>query len=280
MDWCRVAECVAPTEITETAPSEPPTLHALRREFERLRPRDLVWRHPLSDGEELAIDAVVERHVECRRRAAPTERIYAARVRERRSVATLILLDISRSTGEPVAGANDATRVIDCARAGLLAFAAALEAIGDRFALCAFNSRGRDRVAFLRLKDFSESMSAETRLRIAALRPAHNTRLGAATRHATAWLKREAAHTKVLIVLSDGLPHDGDYGDVQYAVADSARALHEARAADIKTLGVAIDAGQSDVLLADMFGAGRFARIRNVLELPDRLPRLYRRWTR
>jgi Mg-chelatase subunit ChlD len=280
MDWCCVAECVAPTEITETAAPEPPRLHALRREFERLRPRDLAWRHPFSDGEELAIDAVVERHVERRRRAAPTERIYAARVRERRSVATLILLDISRSTGEPVAGANDATRVIDCARAGLLAFAAALESIGDRFALCAFNSRGRDRVAFFRLKNFSESMSAETRLRIAALRPAHNTRLGAATRHATAWLKREAARTKVLIVLSDGLPHDGDYGDVQYAVADSARALHEARAADIKTLGVAIDAGQSDVPLADMFGAGRFARIRNVLELPDRLPRLYRRWTR
>ncbi len=281
-DWCRVVERPLENEERGALPELPPgAVMVIRREFERLKPRETAWRHPFADGEDIALDAVVEHVVERRRRAIPSDRLYAARVRDRRSVSALVLLDASRSTGEPVTSiaGNESRRVIDCEMESLLAFGAALDHIGDRFALCAFNSRGRGDVRFFRLKSFTEPLAALPE-RLARLRPTDNTRLGAAVRHATRLLAREAARTKLLILLSDGMPQDGDYGDVAYAVADSARALAEARARDIKTLCVAVDAGRTDAHLTALFGAGHFIRVGDPAELPDRLPRLYRKWTR
>jgi hypothetical protein len=281
-DWCRVVERPLAGEGVATLPElSPGAVAIIRREFERLKPRETAWRHPFADGEDIALDAVVEHVVERRRRAVPSDRLYAARVRDRRSVSALILLDASRSTGEPITSiaGNESRRVIDCEMESLLAFGAALDHIGDRFALCAFNSRGRGDVRFFRLKNFTEPLAALPE-RLARLRPTDNTRLGAAVRHATRLLAREAARTKLLILLSDGMPQDGDYGDVAYAVADSARALAEARARDIKTLCVAVDAGRTDAHLTAMFGAGHFIRVGDPAELPNRLPKLYRKWTK
>lgn len=278
-DWCRVAERSPDGEAVGALPELPVgAVATIRREFERLKPRETAWRHPFPDGEDIALDALVAHVVERRRRATPSDRLYAARIRDRRSVSALVLLDASRSTGEPVAG-HETRRVIDCEMESLLAFGAALDHIGDRFALCAFNSRGRGDVRFFPLKHFAESLAILPE-RLARLRPTDNTRLGAAVRHATRLLAREAARTKLLILISDGMPQDGDYGDVAYAVADSGRALGEARALGVKTLCVAVDAGGADARLTAMFGAGHFIRIGDPAELPERLPRLYRKWTK
>jgi nitric oxide reductase activation protein len=208
--------------------------------------------------------------------------VYAVRRRTTRSVAALLLLDVSRSTGEQITGAEGKgvpRRVLDGEIESVRYLAAALDRLGDRFAVYAFNSQGRQAVRCFQLKAFAEPIHCLPS-RLAALAPTANTRLGAAIRHATQLLLREAARSRLLLVVTDGLPQDSDYGDVTYAVADTAHALAEAQAVGIKPLGVALEAGQDEALLDMLFGRGRYARIREAARLPEALPRLYRRWAR
>lgn len=279
--WCRVLELgVTGDGAASPEPNDGATAARLRKVFERWRPADSAWVRPLTDGQELCLEAAIERHVE-RRRPWASDAVYAARRRTNRSVATLLLLDVSRSTGEPMDGAAAAgatRRVLDGVIESARCLAAALERLGDRFAVYAFNSRGRDAVRCFRLKAFGES-AARLSSRLAALAPEANTRLGAAVRHAVRLLLAEPARQRLLVVVTDGLPQDGDYGDVTYAVADTAQALAEAQAVGVKPLGVTMEAGQDAALLDVLFGRGRYARIRTASQLPEALPRLYRRWT-
>ncbi|MCS7081204.1 MAG: hypothetical protein NZ585_14295 [Chloracidobacterium sp.] len=293
-DWCRVLDLsVADESAAALGMADDATAARLRRAFERWRPAELNWVRPTTDGQEVVVDALIERRIERRRRSWASDAVYAVRRHVTRSVAALLLLDVSRSTGERLDERPDA-RQGECADAGLAAdaarrvldgeiesarcLAAALEQLGDRFAVYAFNSRGRGAVHCFRLKAFGESAGRLSR-RLAALTPAANTRLGAAVRHATRLLAAESARQRLLLVVTDGLPQDGDYGDVTYAVADTAQALAEAQAVGVRPLGIILEAGQSEGLLEVLFGRGRYARLRAASHLPEALPRLYRRWT-
>ncbi|OYT70339.1 MAG: hypothetical protein CFK52_11400 [Chloracidobacterium sp. CP2_5A] len=282
-DWCRVFDFGLPSDgAASPEPSDNATVARLRKAFERWRPADFAWARPTADGQELFLDAVIERYVERRRRMRASDAVYAVRRRTTRSVAALLLLDVSRSTGEPLDAdgeAGAARRVLDGEVESARCLAAALEQLGDRFAVYAFNSRGRDAVHCFQLKAFGEP-SGRLPSRLAALAPAASTRLGAAVRHATQLLLAQPARQRLLLTVTDGLPQDSDYGDVTYAVADTAQALAEAQAVGVKPLGIALEAGQDASLLEALFGRGRYARIRAASQLPEALPRLYRRWTR
>ena len=282
-NWCRVATLrLAQAPALGAPPRDEAAVRRLRRAFERWQPSDLAWVRPTTDGQELVVEALIERHVERRTQPWASDAVYAVRQRTTRSVAALLLLDVSRSTGEHLAGGSrDASprRVLDGEIESVQCLAAALEQLGDRFAVYAFNSQGRQAVRCFQLKAFVEPAHCLPS-RLAALVPAANTRLGAAVRHATQLLLREAARSRLLLVVTDGLPQDSDYGDVTYAVADTAQALAEAQAVGVKPLGVALEAGQDEALLDILFGRGRYARIREAAHLPEALPRLYRRWAR
>ncbi len=282
-NWCRVATLQLTQEPSLPLPSCNETaIRCLQRTFERWRPSDLAWVRPTTDGQEIVLEALVERRVERQIQPWATDAVYAVRRRTTRSVAALLLLDVSRSTGEQITGAEGKgvpRRVLDGEIESVQYLAAALDRLGDRFAVYAFNSQGRQAVRCFQLKAFAEPIHCLPS-RLAALAPTANTRLGAAIRHATQLLLREAARSRLLLVVTDGLPQDSDYGDVTYAVADTAHALAEAQAVGIKPLGVALEAGQDEALLDMLFGRGRYARIREAARLPEALPRLYRRWAR
>ncbi|MGQ9896253.1 MAG: nitric oxide reductase activation protein NorD [Acidobacteriota bacterium] len=281
--WCQVETLQLAQAPSLVLPSRDETaIRRLRRTFERWQPGDLTWVHPTTDGQELVIEALIERRVERQIQPWVSDAVYAVRRRTTRSVAALLLLDVSRSTGEPITGADGegtSQRVLDGEIESVGCLAAALDQIGDRFAVYAFNSQGRQAVRCFQLKAFSESARCLP-ARLAALVPAANTRLGAAIRHATRLLLRELAQSRLLLVVTDGLPQDSDYGDVTYAVADTAQALAEAQAVGVRPLGVALEAGQDEALLEVLFGRGRYVRIREVARLSEALPGLYRRWTR
>ncbi|QUV85106.1 nitric oxide reductase activation protein NorD [Chloracidobacterium aggregatum] len=280
-NWCRVATLrLAQAPALVLPPRDETAVRRLRRAFERWQPSDFAWVRPTTDGQELVVEALIERHVERRTQPWASDAVYAVRQRTTRSVAALLLLDVSRSTGEHLAGAGRGAspqRVLDGEIESVQCLAAALDQIGDRFAVYAFNSQGRQSVRCFQLKTFAEPARCLPS-RLAALVPAANTRLGAAVRHATQLLLREAARSRLLLVVTDGLPQDSDYGDVTYAVADTAQALAEAQSVGVKPLGVALEAGQDEALLDILFGRGRYARIREAARLPEALPRLYRRW--
>ncbi len=280
-DWCRVLDLGATSALSAPPPQADDAIVArLRSAFERWRPADFAWARPTTDGPELFLDALIERYVERRRQPWASDAVYAARRRTTRSVAALLLLDASRSTGEPLDGDGSGRpprRVLDGEIESARCLAAALERLGDRFAVYAFNSRGRGAVRCFRLKAFGEP-AGRLPPRLAALAPAANTRLGAAVRHATQLLLAEAARQRLLLVVTDGLPQDSDYGDVTYAVSDTAQALAEAQAVGVKPLGIALEAGQDAALLDALFGRGRYAHIGAAFQLPEALLQLYRRW--
>jgi len=114
--------------------------------------------------------------------------------------------------------------------------------------------------------------------RIGGITYQNNTRLGAAIRHAASRLARQEARTRLLIVLSDGRPYDHDYGDARYARDDTREALREAKIQGITPFCITIDR-ESEAELKDLYGDVGYTIIDDVLNLPERMPGIYRRLT-
>jgi nitric oxide reductase activation protein len=105
--------------------------------------------------------------------------------------------------------------------------------------------------------------------------------MGPPIRHLTSLLRRADAATKILLIVSDGRPYDLDYGQqygdsavLFYAVADTAKALQEARTAGVRPYLVTIDPAGGDYL-SDMADPREYHVISNALDLPNALASLY-----
>ena len=152
--------------------------------------------------------------------------VYVDALRRRRDLSALVLLDVSGSAGEP--GVNGAP-VHQVQRSVAAALTQVLHGLGDRVALYGFRSNGRSAVHVLRVKRFDEALGDAAMRRLGALTPGAYTRLGAAIRHGTAVLQRDAGTAqRLLIVISDGFAYDHGY-ERAYGEADSRRALRRKR---------------------------------------------------
>ena len=109
------------------------------------------------------------------------------------------------------------------------------------------------------------------------LSPRQQNRDGAAIRHAVAKLKGREVKTRILMLVSDGRPLDGDYKD-EYSLEDTKAALREARQQGIDPFCVTIDL-EADRYLRRMYGDVHYTVIDRVESLPNRLPRIYQRLT-
>jgi len=143
----------------------------------------------------------------------------------------------------------------------------ALDALGDPYAVLTFSSRGAHAVQMHVVKGFAERHDAAVRRRVSAMRPAGNTRLGAAVRHTSALLARQPAGHRLLLLLSDGRPNDMDGYQGRYAVEDARQAVHEARALGVFPYCLTVDREESEYL-PHIFGAAGHT----VLRRPDQLP--------
>jgi nitric oxide reductase activation protein len=105
--------------------------------------------------------------------------------------------------------------------------------------------------------------------------------MGPPIRHLTSVLERSEASTKILVVISDGRPFDLDYGQqygdeavLTYAVADTARALAEARARGVRPYLITVDPAGGDYL-AQMCDPREYHVISDATDLPAALAQLY-----
>lgn len=278
MNWCRVVErsaeegsdeCVASTLTAHRS-----AIKSLRRFFEGLRPPAFRRVAGQADGEDLDIDAVVRRAAEQCAGFEGSDRLYVRREKKERNVAVAFLVDVSGSTSRQVEGGR---RVIDVEKESLVLLCEALEAVGDQYALYAYSGQGRASVDFLTVKDFDERLDSVTAHRLGGLGPRQQNRDGAAIRHAVAKLNARESKTRILILLSDGRPLDGDYKD-EYSLEDTKAALREARRQGIDPFCVTIDR-EADRYLSRMYGDVQYAVIDRVEALPSRLPRIYRQLT-
>lgn len=250
-------------------------IRAVRRQFEALRPaRILSAGH--RDGDELDTDRAIRAHVELIASGEGDDRVWLQNRAEKRDLAVSVLLDVSRSTESAVPGhGHEGRAVIDIEREALAALAWGLDACGDDFAIHAFSSLKRDRVYLQSAKRFGEPMSAVVEARIAGLKPGFYTRLGAAIRHASAGLSREARRRRLLLVITDGKPNDLDHYEGRHGIEDSRKAIEEARRIGHAVFGITVDR-QAKSWFPRLFGQGGFAVIPHPEKLTQALPQIYR----
>ncbi len=279
----------------------------IRRRFGALRPEARVRLRRSADGDEIDLDSAIEQRVERRAGRTGDDRVYTAHKADRRDVCVAFLVDMSGSTGfqlpEPAALTKTTMetaldedqgyfyggfsspapspprrRVIDVAKDAIGLMCDGVEVLGDRHAVFGFSGDGRRQVDIHVAKRFDEAWSAHSAAAIGAMQPQRSTRTGAAVRHATSALSRETSGTRLLIVLTDGYPQDGDYGpnpdDVAYGLHDTARAFEEAERAGVTAFCVTVDPGGHDYL-GTMCPENRYLVIDDVEALPEQLAKLY-----
>jgi nitric oxide reductase NorD protein len=193
--------------------------------------------------------------------------VYARRIRGERSLATLLLADLSLSTD---AHANTEARVIDVIRDALYVFGEALAGTGDAFEMLGFCSVRRQHVRIQHLKGFDERWNDTVRARVGAIRPGYYTRMGAAVREATRRLGERPERQRLLLVLTDGKPHDLDVYDGRYGLEDTRHAVQAAREAGLTPFCVTIDSQAHDYLPM-LFGQRGYALVRRPEELVRQL---------
>ncbi|HEY1650264.1 MAG TPA: VWA domain-containing protein, partial [Acidimicrobiales bacterium] len=146
--------------------------------------------------------------------------------------------------------------------------ARALHEIGARVALYGFRSQGRTSVQILPFKRFDEPLGREAWHRLSSCTPRAYTRLGAAIRHASRTLDREAATSRrVLLVVSDGFAYDHGY-EGAYGQADARRALTEARRRGIGCICLSVGAVTDARALRQVFGSAAYASLGRADQLP------------
>jgi hypothetical protein len=266
----------APGFYEETLARHGGLVRRTRRAFERLKPEGLKRLRGRPDGDEPDYARLIEHAVARRAGDAPGERLYVKRLPERREVAVLLLVDLSRSTANRVPGSRQS--VLEVEKEAIVILCEAIAVLGDGLAVAGFSGTGRLGVDYYRIKGFAEPLSAEVRARIGGLAPQRNTRMGAAIRHAGRDLERAPAAVRLLILLSDGFPNDRDYQQ-DYALADSRRALMELVARRIRVQAFNVNLA-ADPNLDELYGRVHHQVIADVRELPQRLIRAYGALTR
>jgi len=284
--WCQLRELPVGGDegafFARTVATYASLIPDIKREFQRLRPRMYRQVKGLEDGQEIDLDAAVAARADLLSGTSPSAKLYIARQPLERDVAALFLLDVSASTDMRLAGQED-LRVIDVMKEALVLLSAALEDIGDVYAIYGFSSGGRRNVEVYPVKTFAETLSPEVRGRVGGIIPRRSTRMGAAVRHATRKLRELSCRAKLLVLLSDGYPEDADYGRDKdtptYGLRDTMMALREAERAGILSFCLTVDKGGHDYL-REMCQPSRYMVIEDVLSLPVELPKIYQRYIR
>jgi hypothetical protein len=308
-NWCRLREIPVEGEsgdfFEKTLLQYSEMLPQVRRNFQRIRPASYRMVRGLEDGDELDFDRMIESRVMRRMGEIPDSRVYQARKKEARDVATLFLLDMSASTDEPIHreaprpnqdGAPDQDdwskawqrpadaqpqrprRIIDVNKEALVIMAQSLEEIGDSYAIMGFSGHGRDNVEFYVIKEFDHELTDEVKARVGAVEPKRSTRMGAAIRHVREKFKDCSSRAKHMIMLSDGFPQDFDYGHDRrsnaYGIQDTMVALKELEMAGVLPFCITVDRTGHDYL-RQMCAPSRYLVIEDITSLPRQLPKVY-----
>jgi len=248
-----------------------PLAKKVRRQFEHLR-AEPQWLRQQTQGSELDLQACVDFQVERKLGQIHEPGLFMDRRRQHRDLSCLALADLSMSTDAHV---NNERRVIEVVGDSLMLFSEALSAAGDDFALYGFSSLRRHHVRMLEIKGFDHKYNANVCGAIQSLKPGYYTRMGTAIRRATQLLEKRPHRRKLLLLITDGKPNDLDLYEGRYGVEDTRQAVMEARRAGLIPFCITIDQQAGDYL-PYMFGANGYTLIKEPVQLPTRLPQLYR----
>ncbi len=245
--------------------------------LDAMQPQGVQRIRKLEDGDEIDINAAIRSMIDMRMGLQPDPRIMMRSVRKVRDISVLVLLDLSESTNEKVAGQDFS--VLDLTRQATVLLADAIHKIGDPFAIHGFCSDGRHDVEYYRYKDFDQHYNEIPKAKLAGMTGQLSTRMGAAVRHAAHYLKLQKSSKKLLLVITDGEPADVDVRDPQYLRYDTKKAVEEAARSGVVTYCMSLDP-RADQYVSRIFGARNYMVVDHVERLPEKLPVLYAGLTR
>jgi hypothetical protein len=274
-DWVSVYEALHPrgdaADIERLLTKHAGLAKRLKKLLDLLKPQDKVRIRYQEEGSELDLDVALRSLIDYKSGAAPDPRINMSHQTSGRNIAVMLLLDLSESLNEPVAGGAQTLLELNREAVSLLAWA--IDQLGDPFAIAGFNSNTRHDVRYLHIKGYSERWDDEVKGRLAAMEAGYSTRMGAAMRHAAHYLGKQQADKKLMLILTDGEPADIDSKDGRILIEDARQAVKELDRSGIYSYCINLDP-KADEYVRDIFGK-QYTIVDNVAQLPERLPELF-----
>ncbi|MCW8949288.1 MAG: VWA domain-containing protein, partial [Sedimenticola sp.] len=280
-DWATVYERYQPKGdpdvIEEILTEYKPIAHRIKQIIDLLTPEGVQRIRNMEDGDEIDLNAAIDAMVSIRMGEQPNPRITMRNVLKNRDLSVVVLLDLSESTNEKMAG-SDKT-VLQLTREAATLVSTAIEGIGDPFALHGFSSDGRHDVQYFRFKDFNQHFDDEAKSRLAGMKGGLSTRMGAALRHAGHHLLKQPERRKLILLVTDGEPADIDERDPQHLRHDTKKAVEELYSHGVISYCLTLDPN-ADSYVKRIFGESHYTIIDNVDRLPEQLPTLFASLTR
>jgi len=280
-DWVSLYEALHPSgnpEVIDRLLARHAALaKRLKRLLDLLKPQEKARIRYQEEGSELDLDVALRALIDFKSGATPDPRINMSHKTSGRNIAVLLLLDLSASLKEKVAGSDQTLLELSQEAVSLLAWA--IDRLGDPFAIGGFHSNTRHDIRYYHLKGFSEGWGEDVKARLAAMDAGFSTRMGAAMRHAAHYLDARKADKKLMLILTDGEPADVDVDDPQHLREDARKAVGELAGKGIATFCMSLDP-QADEYVARIFGNSGYMVLDRVEQLPVKLPLLYMGLTR
>ena len=236
-----------------------------RKQGQRYRP----LRH--IEGDDLELNAMVNAQIALRSGHDPDAAIFQRTHIQKPDLAVLVLIDLSVSISRPT---TDGTSMLDVIKQASLLLGSAIEQSRDQWAVHGFRSNGRHQVHYLRLKEFHQPLDDQVLQGMAGLEGEWSTRMGAAIRHASQLMRQAKTQQRLILLLTDGEPHDIDMPWPTMLTKDAARAVAQSTSEGTPVFCVSVDRS-GDQYLKEIFGSHRYRVIDNIEQLPIRLPELY-----
>jgi len=275
-DWATVYERRAtkgdPETVQRILLDHKPVTHRIKRIIDLLSPQGVQRMRNMEDGDEIDINAAIDAMVAIRMGEQPSSRITMRNVINNRDLAVTVLLDLSESTNEAMAGSEKT--VLELTREAAALVATAINGVGDPFAIHGFASDGRHDVHYYRFKDFRQAFDDEAKARLDGMKGGLSTRMGAAMRHAGRHLLRQPERRKLLLLVTDGEPADIDERDPQHLRHDAKKAVEELYSKGVLSYCLTLDAN-ADAYVKRIFGANNYTIVDHVDRLPEKLPSLF-----
>lgn len=280
-DWATVYEAIQPQGdagiIDRLLDKHKRLAQQLKQIVDLLKPQQRRRIRYQEEGDDLDLDVAIRAAIDFRIGATPDTRIHQSHVKDGRDISVMLLLDLSESINEVPPGAD--RTILELSQEATALLATAVEALGDPFAVAGFSSNTRHEVRYSHFKSFSESWDDAPKARLAGMTAEHSTRMGAAIRHAGHYLANRREEKRLLLVLTDGAPHDIDVADPEYLRNDTSVAVNELASKGVTTYCISLDP-EADDYVADIFGRNNYTVIDNVERLPEKLPKLFMSLTR
>jgi nitric oxide reductase NorD protein len=274
-DWASVYETLHPAgdaaDIERLLQKHAPLAKRLKKLLDLLKPQEKVRIRYQEEGSELDLDVAIRSLIDFKSGAAPDPRINMSHRTDGRDIAVTLLIDLSASLNEKVAGSEQTILELSQEAVSLLAWA--IEQLGDPLAISGFHSNTRHDVRYLHIKGFGEHWGDEVKARLAAMQAGYSTRMGASLRHAAHYLSARQSDKKLLLILTDGEPADVDVQDGRLLIEDARQAVKELDREGIFTYCISLDP-RADEYVSDIFGH-QFTVVDNIARLPEKLPELF-----